>query len=227
MDEKNGVDVPRKEGIPDDNELRNDEALSGGQAFGSASSQESAANSDSPADAAINQEDKVDDIPGDSVEEAENAELLSQEEIDNALRRQNQEEAADGNQAEMAAVINSAVQGLNPGDLSMARTTSVKAADFQQLSSSDKGGAPRNIDLLMDVELPVSIELGRTRMDISSILALGPGSIVELEKLVGEPVDLLVNNKCVAHGEVVVVEENFGLRITQLISPEERIKNLQ
>ncbi len=102
----------------------------------------------------------------------------------------------------------------------------VKQADFQQLSATSDKEGPRNIELLMDVELPISIELGRTRMRISDILALGPGSIVELDKLVGEPVDLLVNQKCVAQGEVVVVEESFGLRITQLISPEERLKNL-
>jgi flagellar motor switch protein FliN len=102
----------------------------------------------------------------------------------------------------------------------------VKHAEFQQLSSAGRGGESNNIDLLMDVDLPVSIELGRTRMKIADLLALGPGSIVELDKLVGEPVDLLVNQKIVARGEVVVVEESFGLRITQLISPEERIKHL-
>ncbi len=74
--------------------------------------------------------------------------------------------------------------------------------------------------------LPFSIELGRTKMSISEILALGPGSVVELNKLAGEPVDLLVNNKVVAKGEVVVIDENFGLRITQLITPEERLKAL-
>jgi flagellar motor switch protein FliN/FliY len=103
----------------------------------------------------------------------------------------------------------------------------VQNAEFQQLSMTSGQKASQNIDLLMDVELPVSIELGRTKMNIADILALGPGSVVELDKLVGEPVDLLVNQKCVARGEVVVVEESFGLRITQLLSPEERIKNLK
>ncbi len=236
MDENNGLEVSRKEGISDDDRLRNDDALSGGQVSDSASSQEPAANSDSSGDGAMsspeqaeapNQENLEENIPQDSLDEAKNSELLSQEEIDDALKNQSQDEAADSSQESIDAAIEGAVQGLNPDNFSTTPTASVKTADFQQLSSSDKGGAPRNIDLLMDVELPVSIELGRTRMDISSILALGPGSVVELEKLVGEPVDLLVNNKCVAHGEVVVVEENFGLRITQLISPEERIKNLQ
>ncbi len=103
----------------------------------------------------------------------------------------------------------------------------VKQADFQQLSSTPVEGEMKNIELLMDVELPISIELGKTKMNIADILGLAPGSIVELDKLVGEPVDLLVNQRCVAKGEVVVVEENFGLRITQLVSPEERLRNLQ
>lgn len=105
-------------------------------------------------------------------------------------------------------------------------SASASKAEFQQLSQPAGSHDPRNIDLLMDVDLPVSIELGRTKLAISDILALGPGSVVELNKLAGEPVDLLVNNKVVAKGEVVVIDENFGLRITQLVTPEERLKAL-
>jgi flagellar motor switch protein FliN len=105
-------------------------------------------------------------------------------------------------------------------------SASASKAEFQQLSQAAGNHAPRNIDLLMDVDLPVAIELGRTKMAIQEILALGPGSVVELNKLAGEPVDLLVNNKVVAKGEVVVIDENFGLRITQLVTPEERLKAL-
>lgn len=103
---------------------------------------------------------------------------------------------------------------------------SVSPAKFQQLSEPAGSGKMRNIDLLMDVNLPISIELGRTKMPISDILALGPGSVVELNKLAGEPVDLLVNQRIVARGEVVVIDENFGVRITQLMTPEERLKAL-
>lgn len=100
-------------------------------------------------------------------------------------------------------------------------------AEFQQLSPTpSEGDSGRNIDLLLDVKMPVSIELGRTSMAISDLLTLGPGSVVELNKLAGEPVDLLVNNSIVAKGEVVVVDENFGVRITLLMSPEERLKSL-
>lgn len=102
----------------------------------------------------------------------------------------------------------------------------VSHAEFQQLSEPAGKIESRNIEMLMDVTLPVSIVLGKTRMAISDILALGQGSVVELNKLAGEPVDVLVNNKAVARGEVVVIDENFGVRITQLLTAEERLRLL-
>jgi flagellar motor switch protein FliN/FliY len=104
--------------------------------------------------------------------------------------------------------------------------SSASKAEFQQLQQPVAGSESRNIELLMDVDLPIAIELGRTKMSIADILSLGPGSVVELNKLAGEPVDLLVNQRVVARGEVVVVDENFGLRITQLMTPEERLRAL-
>lgn len=105
---------------------------------------------------------------------------------------------------------------------------SVQPAEFAQLSSAEQASRKAaNIDLLLDVNLPVSIELGRTRMTIADILELGTGSIVELDKLAGEPVDILVNNKPLAKGEVVVLDENFGVRITSLVSPRERLERLK
>lgn len=102
----------------------------------------------------------------------------------------------------------------------------VRKADFQQLSEENEHVDPRSIDMLLDVNLPISIELGRTNMSIADILALGPGSVVELNKLAGEPVEVKVNQKTVALGEVVVVDENFGVRVTQLMSRAERLKTL-
>jgi flagellar motor switch protein FliN/FliY len=84
-----------------------------------------------------------------------------------------------------------------------------------------------NIDMLLDVDLDVFIELGRTNLSIKRVLELAPGSIVELDRMAGEPVDLLVNDKVVAKGEVVVVDENFGIRIVSLVSAEDRIKSLR
>lgn len=103
----------------------------------------------------------------------------------------------------------------------------IKVKEFEQLMQSAQSQQHHGIDLLLDVTLPISIELGRTAMNISDILSLGPGSVVELEKLAGEPVDLLVNNKLIARGEVVVVDENFGIRITSMISPQDRIRSLK
>jgi flagellar motor switch protein FliN/FliY len=98
----------------------------------------------------------------------------------------------------------------------------------RSLSRGTSGGdEPPNIQMLLDINLNVTIELGRTRLSIRKILELGPGSIIELDRLAGEPVDLLVNDKVVAKGEVVVVDEYFGIRIISLVSPEERIKQLR
>jgi flagellar motor switch protein FliN/FliY len=102
----------------------------------------------------------------------------------------------------------------------------VKSVEFGKFERTEPGGQSKNIEILMDVKLPVAIELGRSELTIRDILSLAAGSVVELNKLAGEPVDLLVNNKIIAHGEVVVVDENFGLRVTSLISPEDRIKSL-
>lgn len=130
--------------------------------------------------------------------------------------------------AEMMAMLDQLPQSgpsAKPEDINFA-ASAASSVEFQQLQQPAGKAEPRNIDLLMDVDLPVAIELGRTKLSISDILALGPGSVVELNKLAGEPVDLLVNNKIVARGEVVVIDESFGLRITQLMTPEERLRQL-
>jgi flagellar motor switch protein FliN/FliY len=100
----------------------------------------------------------------------------------------------------------------------------------QQASPEPQERAARDkemkIDLLYDLTLQVSIELGRTKMLIKDILELQRGSVIELEKLASEPVDILVNGKKVAEGEVVVIEKHFGIRITSLIETAERLKNI-
>ena len=82
-----------------------------------------------------------------------------------------------------------------------------------------------NIDLLMDVSLRVTVELGRTRMKLAQILELQHGSVVELDRLAGDPVDIFVNDRMVAHGEVVVVDDKFGVRITEMVSPNNEKAN--
>ncbi len=87
--------------------------------------------------------------------------------------------------------------------------------------------APRRLDLLLDVPLDVTVELGRCRMTIQDLLGLEPGSVIELEKLAGDPLDILVNDRLVARGEAVVVNDKFGVRITDIVSPSERIARLR
>ena len=86
---------------------------------------------------------------------------------------------------------------------------------------------PANIGFILDIPLQLSVEIGRARMIINDLLQLGQGSVVELEKLAGEPFDVLVNNKLIARGEVVVVNEKFGILLTDIISPTERIEQLR
>ena len=85
----------------------------------------------------------------------------------------------------------------------------------------------RRLELLLDVPLDVSVELGRSRLTIQELLGLGPGSVVELDKLAGEPLDIMVNGRLVARGEAVVVSDKFGVRITDIVSPSERIARLR
>ena len=84
----------------------------------------------------------------------------------------------------------------------------------------------RTLDFLMDVSLQVSVEVGRARMTINDLLQMGAGSVVELEKLAGEPLDIFINGKPVARGEAVIVNEKFGVRLTDIISPEERVEGM-
>lgn len=85
----------------------------------------------------------------------------------------------------------------------------------------------RNLDLILDIPLRVTVELGRTKMLVSELLNLGQGSVIELNKLAGEPMEVLVNDKLVARGEAVVVNEKFGVRLTDIISPAERVEQLK
>ncbi len=149
-----------------------------------------------------------------------NADDASEDDAEAAMMKMLEEEAESAS--------DSSLSGDDFPDLSgIKMEPTANPAEFQQLAPTPGSeGANKNIDMLLDVKMPISIELGRTEMPISELLTLGPGSVVELNKLAGEPVDLLVNDKIIARGEVVVVDENFGVRITLLMSPEERLKSL-
>ncbi len=118
-------------------------------------------------------------------------------------------------------------QQRGPSPMMNDQNVMVHPAQFAPLKQSGMNVSDSNIGMIMDVPLQVTVELGRTRKLIREILELAPGSVLELDKLAGEPVDILVNGKIVAKGEVVVIDENFGVRITGIVSMQERASTLQ
>ncbi len=99
-----------------------------------------------------------------------------------------------------------------------------KPFDFQNVKPADAKEQERNIQMLMDVDMSLRVELGRRKLNIEEILRLGQGSVVELDKLAGDPLDILVNDRLVAHGEVLVLNDNFCIRVTSIVPPEESRK---
>ena len=100
-------------------------------------------------------------------------------------------------------------------------------AEFGDLQSTGGGGNDLNLDVLLDVPVTITLEVGRARVPIRSLLPLNQGSVVELERAAGEPLDVYANGTLIAHGEVVVVNEKFGIRLTDVVSPAERIRKLK
>lgn len=201
--------------------------------------------SDSPENAGTSEESKSSSEDSGAEASADDAGELSQDEIDaafNAVNGAPSEEKSSSDdrsielsQDELEAALNGKTSPPEPqpepDDAGLQPSANdniniVKPKKFENFGGIEKSGEEQNIDILLDVTLPVAIELGRTSMPIHDILNLGPGSVVELNRLAGEPVDLLVNDKLIARGEVVVVDENFGVRITSMVSPEERLKGL-
>ena len=102
-----------------------------------------------------------------------------------------------------------------------AEDTTGEEGEDQKATAGEKG-----LDFILDIPLTVAVELGRSKMLINDLLQLGQGSVIELTKLVGEPLEVLVNQKLVARGEVVVVNEKFGVRLTDIVTPMERVQSL-
>ncbi|MTI50206.1 MAG: flagellar motor switch protein FliN [Alcanivorax sp.] len=105
----------------------------------------------------------------------------------------------------------------------------VRNADDRVFKPFDAGagsGAARDLEMIMDIPVKLSVELGRTRITIKQLLELAQGSVVELDGLAGEPMDILINGYLIAQGEVVVVEDKYGIRITEIITPSERVQKL-
>jgi len=102
-------------------------------------------------------------------------------------------------------------------------------AEFQDLASEpgSLSTAESNLEVILDIPVTLSMEVGRTEVPIQDLLALNRGSVVELDRMAGEPMDVLINGTLIAHGEVVVVNDKFGIRLTDVISPAERVKKLR
>jgi flagellar motor switch protein FliN/FliY len=134
-----------------------------------------------------------------------------------AMEEQNGSEQANNNEGIDALLSESQVTG------------GAKTVEMDELTSAathSSGGAP-DLDVIMDIPVNISMEVGNTEISIRNLLQLNQGSVIELDRLAGEPLDVLVNGTLIAHGEVVVVNDKFGIRMTDVISPSERIKKLR
>lgn len=107
------------------------------------------------------------------------------------------------------------------------RGGNASAVPFDELDDDEKPNTNPELDVILDIPVSISMEVGRTSITIRNLLQLNQGSVIELDRLAGEPLDVLVNGTLIAHGEVVVVNEKFGIRMTDVISPAERIKKLR
>lgn len=129
------------------------------------------------------------------------------------------EETGDAGQADIDALLNG--QSSGPGRMPMEEfASSPKPNENVSLEGP-------NLDVILDIPVNISMEVGSTEINIRNLLQLNQGSVIELDRLAGEPLDVLVNGTLIAHGEVVVVNEKFGIRLTDVISPSERIKKLR
>ncbi len=110
-----------------------------------------------------------------------------------------------------------------PGDT--VNEDSIARANFEDLDEGE-GDSNVELDMILDIPVTLSVEIGSTKINISNLLKLNQGSVIELDRLAGEPMDVVVNGTLIAHGEVVVVNEKFGIRLTDVLSASERIKNM-
>lgn len=105
--------------------------------------------------------------------------------------------------------------------------SNARAMPLQEIQDAASSKTMQNLDVILDIPVTIAMEVGRSSISIRNLLQLNQGSVIELDRLAGEPLDVLVNGTLIAHGEVVVVNEKFGIRMTDVISPSERIKRLR
>ncbi|MEW5771740.1 MAG: flagellar motor switch protein FliN [Pseudomonadota bacterium] len=155
-------------------------------------------------------------------EEAQKEEDVSADDWAAALAEQETKDAGGGAADDWAAAL--AEQETH--DAQAAAQPSAKAHIFQSLTPEATQPAANNLDLILDIPVQLNVELGRTKIAIRNLLQLAQGSVVELDGLAGEPMDVLVNGCLIAQGEVVVVNDKFGIRLTDIISPAERLRRI-
>lgn len=144
-----------------------------------------------------------------------------------AMAEQTEAEATTTDQTDVDDLIDSAQ---TEADTSAEKDDGYTPAPVEDFQNEGTGAAlidpDSSLDVILDIPVSMSMEIGRTQMAIRNLLQLNQGSVVELDRLAGEPLDVLVNGTLIAHGEVVVVNEKFGIRLTDVISPAERVKKL-
>ena len=155
-----------------------------------------------------------------------------QTELDDWAEAMAEQEAAGKETAENSQTDDNASEEIKPGDTESSDGDSLEAktANATVFKEFSKDGilsnTPNDIDLILDIPVQLTVELGRTKIAIKNLLQLAQGSVVELDGLAGEPMDVLVNGCLIAQGEVVVVNDKFGIRLTDIITPSERIRKL-
>ncbi|MFV1983151.1 MAG: flagellar motor switch protein FliN [Thiohalomonadales bacterium] len=135
---------------------------------------------------------------------------------------------SDSDIPDEADVMDEWADALNEsGDVASAESDEVEKAELKNLKDNSTSNSDVSMEVLLDIPVTISMEIGRTKINIRNLLQLNQGSVVELDRLAGEPLDVIVNGTLIAHGEVVVVNEKFGIRLTDVISPAERVKKLK
>ncbi len=169
----------------------------------------------------------ADDDKKDDQELSEDEKLAAEWEA--AMGESGDGDGGDAREDEWAAAMAEA-EGSEEGGDDGSDDHNVRTAPMEEFGPdsgrSDEGGNP-DMDVILDIPVTISMEVGNTQIPIRNLLQLNQGSVIELDRLAGEPLDVLVNGTLIAHGEVVMVNEKFGIRLTDVISPGERIKRLQ
>jgi len=138
------------------------------------------------------------------------------------------EEGQDDSMDDWAAAMEEAGTPMESTADAAANVLGAENVPLEKLqSTSNSSGEDVNLDVILDIPVTISMEIGSTKINIRNLLQLNQGSVVELDRMAGEPLDVVVNGTLIAHGEVVVVNEKFGIRLTDIISPAERVKKLK